>query len=767
MKTKVNTARTRLLAVSIALAAAMGAALTANAGTVNNSVNKDDPRYMTTGCKYESAFASGAGSIGVWVKNVTEYSTATAPSCLFGSCHVNTGTSNDQGLLLCIDYSSGNFCFWVAGSKNGAVSRNSVVATGTSSKLNDGSWHFLLGTFDRTSGKMYFYVDGTAAGSADIDIDGLASARCFAIAGVGKKSESTATENEKYGAGFKGYYAEATLWNKALTSEEVATLYTRRAYPWDDGLIGYWPLAGTTANLAQNAVTRADGSRPNALCYYRSTVTDADFFDNPPTRFVASVEWVAEKGYVPPAGATFNNPDAPATNIAEAIATASADNTIYLMPGTHRISEQVDITKANLTLTGKYLGFSGGEVVIDAQGLCRHFRSSSDYSGQDGWVFDGLKLVNGRAGEGGSIYAKSKTGKILSCVFEDNAATNGSGGAYYSYAANGSVISNCVFRCNSATSDGGAAYTQQNSKSFDDRQNFIGCTFSNNVARAGGGVYAERCVLIDGCLFKDNAATNGTKNSNCRGGHARFGNYSRILNSEFTGACMAKGYGSCLDCGSTDSVVSNCVFRGMTASDGYAMFHVGARTLFVNSIITNNNNSGMIFFPETAADLVVRQSLFAGNTENQAVVWDWRSSLRFENCTILQQNFRAGGGGSGTNVLVNCILPNADITSGGAYVNILTNCLVKSVSGGTLDSGVITGGPKFVDAANGNYRLSATSPCREKGRVLDWMTAGATDLDGNPRLANILGKVAADALPDLGCYECQEKGLVPMVIIIR
>lgn len=49
MKTKVNTARTRLLAVSIALAAAMGVDFTANAGTVCNSFSKGDPRYMTTG----------------------------------------------------------------------------------------------------------------------------------------------------------------------------------------------------------------------------------------------------------------------------------------------------------------------------------------------------------------------------------------------------------------------------------------------------------------------------------------------------------------------------------------------------------------------------------------------------------------------------------------------------------------------------------------------------------------------------------------------
>lgn len=47
------------------------------------------------------------------------------------------------------------------------------------------------------------------------------------------------------------------------------------------------------------------------------------------------------------------------------------------------------------------------------------------------------------------------------------------------------------------------------------------------------------------------------------------------------------------------------------------------------------------------------------------------------------------------------------------------------------------------------------------------MPPSATDLDGNPRLANLLGLVVADARPDLGCYECQEKGLVPTVMSFR
>ncbi len=164
----------------------------------------------------------------------------------------------------------------------------------------------------------------------------------------------------------------------------------------------------------------------------------------------------------------------------------------------------------------------------------------------------------------------------------------------------------------------------------------------------------------------------------------------------------------------------------------------------------------------------MRQCLIGENPGSGAVVADYNGKTRFENCTILASTFDyKHNSRSCQNALVNCLVPNADIASSGSFANIITNSLVKSVSGGTQDSGVMTGDPKFADAAGGDYRLAATSKCREKGLVLGWMS-GATDLVGNPRLVNLIGKpFAADALPDLGCYECQETGIQPTVLSVR
>ena len=762
MKTKVNTARTRLLAVSIALATAMGAALTANAGTVRTTVKVT--RYATTGCKYENSFSTG-GSIGIWVKSITSYDSLVS---IFGSCHVNSSAfGSEQGLLLFLNGNQ-NFGFRVAGSKNGSVARNDIVAASSSSKLNDGSWHFLMGTFDKSSCKMYLYIDGVQAGTADIDVDSIVSTRCFTINKMGTTTEGSSGGSDNYGAGCVGLYAEATLWNKALSASEVATLYTRRAMPEDDGLIGYWPMAKNGGNLARNAALRNNDSRPGMYYYYQEAVVDEDFFNDPPTHFVASEEWVAANNYVQPAGATFTTPDDPATNVADAVSAAAAGNIVYLVPGTHSITSQVDITKAKLTITGRYCGNDVGEAVIDAHRLCRHFRSHYNHSGQDGFTIDGITFRNGLPSgsdvddqRGGSLLVRNKSGTVCNCRFFGNESTY-AGGAIWAQQGD-AVISNSVFGGNicSGIGQGGAVFAIGAGISI------VDCVITNNSAVQGGGVYAQS-VTIDGCHFEGNLV--GSADDDRRGGNILVDANAKVMNSKFTGTCSAKR-GACLGFMGTGAVVSNCVFSGLAPSGSYGVMqftYTAAQSTFADCVFTNMAFNSALFFPQNSSvSILIRQCLFGENSGTAAIISDRGGKLRFENCTIAASKFDSKDSDSGQNVLVNCIAPYADITSSGAFVNIVTNSLVKSVSGGTQDSRVMTGDPKFVDAANGDYRLFATSPCREKGLVLDWMTAGATDLDGNPRLANLLGKAAADALPDLGCYECQEKGLVPTVIIIR
>ena len=745
--------------------------VTVHAGFVNDSNDSNDSRYMTTGCRYEESLKSG-GSIGIWVKNISSYIQGGAS--IFGSCHINSGLSDDQGLLLYIN-SSGNLTFRVAGIKSGEIVRRSIAVDGSSEMLNDGSWHFLLGTFDVSTGSMSFYVDGRLANADDIDIESLVSSRCFTIAGIGKKAESANTEKEDYGVGFKGLYAEVTVWSKALSADDVSELFNRRAYPWENGLIGYWPLSKTSRNLAMRPVSRNDGSIPNALNYYRMTKEDSAFFADVPTRFVASAEWVEENEYVQSAAATFGAPYEPATNVTDAVEAACSSSTdgevVYLMPGTHYISSSVNLQKKNLTITGKYQEWIGDGATIDAENKCRHFISSFDRSEQSVFIIENLTLVHGYSGEGensgGSMFFKNRTGIVRNCEFQNNVAT-WNGGAIYSYTANGTIVSNCVFVGNSSANFGGAFYAQQNTSSLSDKCIIVDCIVRNNTAVCGGGICAERCIEIRDCCFEGNeTVTDGEK----RGGAIYAGSYSKIVDNVFTGSSGAT-YGSCIDIVGKNAIVSGCRFAGLNPSGKYGVIHVKdvQGCVVSDCVFTNLSWNGIqLFFPEGAnSSLLVRQCLIGENAGSGAVIGDYLGASCFENCTVLPSSFDVKSKAPARNVLVNCIVPNAVITSADGFDNVLSNCCVKVVPGGDFDSGVFARDPKFADAATGDYRLKASSKCREAGLVLDWMTENAVDLDGKPRVAGKDGKaLSAGALPDLGCYECDENFLFGLRIVVR
>jgi hypothetical protein len=282
--------------------------------------------------------------------------------------------------------------------------------------------------------------------------------------------------------------------------------------------------------------------------------------------------------------------------------------------------------------------------------------------------------------------------------------------------------------------------------------------FTNNNATAGGGVYADRSIRLENCLLADNFATNGAPNITSLAGLLGIGSYAHIQNCLFTGKCKAT-YGQCINVRGPGAVVTNCMFRnveGQGSTYGFIHFNSG-RATFVDCVFTNNVNTDALFFPEGQTNILVRQCLIAGNASNPAVMRTWKSTAKFENCTILQQYLDSKSNGGGTNTVVNCILPNATVSSRDAFCNILSNCCVAAEQGGPFDHNVFTFDPLFMDTEHGDYTLKRYSPCREKGMMLDWMTPDKLDLAGLPRVVDAFGiPFSAEARPDLGCYEIQD-----------
>ena len=750
---------------------------------VHDTVNQGDSRWMSTGCKYENAFPS-AGSVGIWTRNISAYS---SDAVLVGCTHVNQTTHSGEGFLLFI--SGGQVKLRVVGSTaGGSRTVKDIAAAGSADLLNDGSWHFFMGTFDIPAGKMYLYVDGELAAEGNISITSLTPSRCLTVSTCGLTTEATTHEHDTYGAAFKGLFAEISLWNRALSAAEVATMNTRRAKPWEDGLIGYWPLANDNKNWALNAVTRADGSRPNAMFYYGVTVEDADFFDfdMPSGKYVVSPEWSAAHGYTMSEDATFTSIVDPATNIQDAVKAAASGETVYVLPGTYPLDSAVAITNKNLTLTSWDMDVGAPNrdtTILDGQ---LRTRVLDVYNNNSGYkvVIHGFTVTNGAncavyllGGNPSQTLATAlqKNNFLENCRVTGSVRTDAGTSAIY--ISRLGVVTNCVISGNRAangpaiwwTTDYGDNHMNYPGRDYMFRRvTFTDCDVEDNVnaGKSATILSGANCAIIDRCRFRRNYNT-AYDTAICApsSGSSVFG----CLFEDNPGpAADAVKPSRILSLGGGHAVVSNCTFRGNSASAYlFACLDTPLAAKVWHTTVTNNTAGTALI-----GRMEVRNSLIAGNGSGNGVWSHNQPGFTIENTTItgfgngvhVQQNV--------TNIIVNSIVYgntkdiNFSAQSSSLYV---TNSVVGNIPAHTAFAeeyvNRYTFDPLFTDAAHGDYTLRRYSPCREKGVRLEWMTADSLDLADLPRVVDVYGiPFSAEARPDLGCYEIQD--FVPGTTII-
>ena len=221
------------------------------------------------------------------------------------------------------------------------------------------------------------------------------------------------------------------------------------------------------------------------------------------------------------------------------------------------------------------------------------------------------------------------------------------------------------------------------------------CTLVGNSAYWGGG--ADHSTLSH-CTLSGNSASGGN------GGGAFYGALDHCTLS----GNSTSGYGG----GSYRGGLSHCVLSGNSAA----------------------KNGGGIF------QGTLNNCTLSGNS---AAVGGGVYDGTLVNCTLSGNSASESGGGASGGVLNNCIAYFNTAASGANHSNTVFyyGCTVP-VPGGP---GNITDEPQFVDAAAGNYRLRAGSPCMDRGH--NAYVRVTEDLDGNPRIAN--GTV------DIGAYEYQ------------
>ena len=405
----------------------------------------------------------------------------------------------------------------------------------------------------------------------------------------------------------------------------------------------------------------------------------------------------------------------------------------------------------------------------------------------------------GRGGDGGGVYCDSAT--ILGSVIRSNATGCGGAGAEWHNGGNGGgggrggglycygspVVERCTNSANTTggggTStewcagdggDGGGIYAADGSLGLfhcDIVGNSTGSgpgSYAANGGNGGGGagLYAsEACVpRLSSCSFLTNVTGNGGLDvSEFYGGCGNGGSggsggavvcfNGSISNSIFLGNRTGNGGDGHVDVRQSD---------GGPAGDGGGVYAVGETTiqncLFIGNITGNGATGGIgagIGGPPTFGGNGGR----GGNGGGM-----WSPGAVAANCTIWGNTLGSGGSGG---PLPYTYTPGADGTGGGLWCtnSVVVNTILWNNAGLEIDGGNIQlaysdiesgsglvwfsptcleADPQFVNPLLGDWHLAPMSPCINAGTNQPWM-AGATDLDGNPRISS--------GVVDMGAFE--------------
>ena len=442
-------------------------------------------------------------------------------------------------------------------------------------------------------------------------------------------------------------------------------------------------------------------------------------------------------------GSSWNNAH---TNLQTAISNAQAGDEIWVARGIYRPTR----TDRTISFTLKdnvkiYGGFEGSETALEQRNIQANVTELSGDIGtpnvntdnthhvvriesvSDKSLLDGFSITNGNAEEsnnsenqGGGIYSQDSAAILANLTIRDNRARLG--GGFYSNKSE-HELNNVVVENNFASRDGGGVYN--------DRSNsvFAGVTFNGNVASRHGGAIHNQASEPE------------------------------INNASFDGN-IARSGGAIYNQASKGSLVDSSLLNNGAFDRGGAIYNFSSapqidRTIFQNNLASNVGGGiysfqNLVFEDEGAQ---IANSLFVGNISSiGGAIHHNRSSILITNSTFTENTGRVGAAISvddnfNTPSLLNSIVwNNQSLTEARAIAEGEDNIINVSnsiIEGGFQGENVSSQSPRFRDAANLDFRLSAGSFGINQGN--EEAIRGDRDLDRQPR-------IAGNGV-DLGAYE--------------
>jgi parallel beta-helix repeat protein len=254
----------------------------------------------------------------------------------------------------------------------------------------------------------------------------------------------------------------------------------------------------------------------------------------------------------------------------------------------------------------------------------------------------------------------------------------------------------------------------------------------------GAGVRMTAGILRDCVITNNNAVGGGSYGSHTYGGGV-YASGGTIQDCRITGNQAQKSTSRCSGYGGGAYLLGTALLDSCHLDNNLAQG---------DTFQQNGSFGGGLYM---AGSAVARNSLIRHNVANlgttQAGGGVYLAGGVLENCTIATNSAGLNGGGvfRAAGAVTNCIVYfNTALTDpnyAGTNTAIAYSCTTPLVT----NTGNIAADPLFMNAATNNFRLRKDSPCIDKGLVNPAWMAGATDLAGEPRLAN--------KSVDMGAYE--------------
>ncbi|GEM_PF-1857739 len=460
----------------------------------------------------------------------------------------------------------------------------------------------------------------------------------------------------------------------------------------------------------------------------------------------------------------------------------------YTLTGTDNAARVANLRQAvecaNANATADVIDLGGSTLVFDDAPY-------ADSSGDTALplVTGGLTLKNGTLQRDAAAPAfrfltvePGQSHRVENVTFQGGRAS--SGGAILTRAA--LDVRDCLFVDNGAVNVGGAIHAQVELRVRD-------TSFRRNEAQQGGAVYGDGKVDARGSLFDDNVAS---------GAGGALSAYEVVAwNSRFLrnraqgGGAIATVAGALSDLLVVRSqFVDNKVPDGMGGVDGFggAVLYRGTAYVTGSRFTGNEAYSGgalqCLNVATVTCRLDVANSLFAenaaqGGSVHGSQIGDADSQVRFTNVTVADNE--GVGFGSGIRLFHNYAgsvsIRNSIVWNNAAPVGDATVDRSLLDVGANGDDNLFDRDPRFVDAANGDYRLGDGSPAVDAGdngfALADGFDVNengdvdedAPDLDNLPRRYDDAGVVDTGVggarIVDLGAYERQIDSTSPGIAV--